>query len=114
MPARPRLRGLPSGTVYTLTGGVHLFPEGADSGRSRAFGRSRPFPPEVGREAAPGARRRRQPLRDMARRGEGGAAPTGPVGPPAACTKGLPRKGPCERRRLKALVSEQLSQDLLR
>ncbi|XP_059544790.1 BTB/POZ domain-containing protein 8 isoform X3 [Myotis daubentonii] len=50
----------------------------------------------------------------MARRGEGGAAPTAPVGPPAACTPGLPRKGPCERRRLKALVSEQLSQDLLR
>ncbi|XP_054577330.1 BTB/POZ domain-containing protein 8 [Eptesicus fuscus] len=50
----------------------------------------------------------------MARRGEGGAAPAGLGGSPAACTKGLPRKGPCERRRLKALVSEQLSQDLLR
>ncbi|XP_077928888.1 BTB/POZ domain-containing protein 8 isoform X2 [Halichoerus grypus] len=50
----------------------------------------------------------------MAGCGEGGAAPVVPLGSPGVCTKGLQRKGPCERRRLKAVVSEQLSQDLLR
>ncbi|XP_020945900.1 uncharacterized protein KIAA1107 homolog isoform X4 [Sus scrofa] len=45
----------------------------------------------------------------MARCGEGGAAPVVPPGSP-----GVGRKGPCERRRLKAAVAEQLSQDLLR
>nr|KAF6443184.1 BTB domain containing 8 [Molossus molossus] len=50
----------------------------------------------------------------MARCGEGGAAPIVQLGSPGVCSKGLPRKGPCERRRLKALVSEQLGQDLLR
>ncbi|KAL1791022.1 BTB POZ containing [Sigmodon hispidus] len=39
---------------------------------------------------------------------EGVAIPAGPG------RKGLPRKGPGERRRLKALVSEQLSRDVLR
>nr|XP_020831098.1 BTB/POZ domain-containing protein 8 isoform X3 [Phascolarctos cinereus] len=42
----------------------------------------------------------------MARCGAGGA---GPRGPPGACKKGV-----AERRRLRAKVSEQLSQDLLR
>ncbi|XP_073752409.1 BTB/POZ domain-containing protein 8 isoform X3 [Callorhinus ursinus] len=50
----------------------------------------------------------------MAGCGEGGAAPVVPLGSPGVCSKGLQRKGPCERRRLKAVVSEQLSQDLLR
>ncbi|XP_034873932.1 BTB/POZ domain-containing protein 8 isoform X1 [Mirounga leonina] len=50
----------------------------------------------------------------MAGCGGGGAAPVVPLGSPGVCTKGLQRKGPCERRRLKAVVSEQLSQDLLR
>ncbi|XP_005385113.1 PREDICTED: uncharacterized protein KIAA1107 homolog isoform X2 [Chinchilla lanigera] len=50
----------------------------------------------------------------MARRKEGSAGPAGLPGPPGVCSKGLQRKGPCERRRLKAMVSEQLSQDLLR
>ncbi|XP_038397312.1 BTB/POZ domain-containing protein 8 isoform X5 [Canis lupus familiaris] len=50
----------------------------------------------------------------MAGCGEGSAAPAVLLGSPAVCSKGLQRKGPCERRRLKAVVSEQLSQDLLR
>ncbi|ELW72629.1 hypothetical protein TREES_T100001395 [Tupaia chinensis] len=50
----------------------------------------------------------------MARCGERGAAPGSLLGSPGVCSKGLPKKGPCERRRLKAVVSEQLSQDLLR
>ncbi|KAM6167522.1 BTB/POZ domain-containing protein 8 [Erethizon dorsatum] len=50
----------------------------------------------------------------MARREEGSAAPLVLLGSPGVCSKGLQRKGPCERRRLKAMVSEQLSQDLLR
>lgn len=54
------------------------------------------------------------PLRDMARCGEGSTTPVVLVGSPAPCSKGLQRKGLCERRRLKAMVSEQLSQDLLR
>uniref|UniRef100_A0A452R685 BTB/POZ domain-containing protein 8 n=1 Tax=Ursus americanus TaxID=9643 RepID=A0A452R685_URSAM len=50
----------------------------------------------------------------MAGCGEGGAVPVVLLGSPGVCSKGLQRKGPCERRRLKAVVSEQLSQDLLR
>ncbi|XP_055441114.1 BTB/POZ domain-containing protein 8 isoform X3 [Bubalus kerabau] len=50
----------------------------------------------------------------MARCGEDSAPPGVPLGSPGVCSKGLQRKGPCERRRLKAMVSEQLSQDLLR
>ncbi|XP_065764884.1 BTB/POZ domain-containing protein 8 isoform X4 [Muntiacus reevesi] len=50
----------------------------------------------------------------MARCGEDGAPPGVLLGSPGVCSKGLQRKGPCERRRLKAMVSEQLSQDLLR
>lgn len=50
----------------------------------------------------------------MAGCGDGGAAPTAPLGSPGVCGKGLQRKGPSERRRLKAKVAEQLSQDLLR
>nr|XP_036854127.1 BTB/POZ domain-containing protein 8 isoform X2 [Manis javanica] len=50
----------------------------------------------------------------MARCGEGSAAPAVILGSPGVCSKELQRKGPCERRRLKAMVSEQLSQDLLR
>ncbi|XP_012585511.1 PREDICTED: BTB/POZ domain-containing protein 8 [Condylura cristata] len=50
----------------------------------------------------------------MARCGEGAAAPGVLLGSPRVCSKGLQRKGPCERRRLKATVSEQLSRDLLR
>ncbi|EAW73104.1 BTB (POZ) domain containing 8, isoform CRA_c [Homo sapiens] len=50
----------------------------------------------------------------MARCGEGSAAPMVLLGSAGVCSKGLQRKGPCERRRLKATVSEQLSQDLLR
>ncbi|XP_011353942.2 uncharacterized protein KIAA1107 homolog isoform X2 [Pteropus vampyrus] len=50
----------------------------------------------------------------MARCGEGSATPVVLLGSPGVCSKGLQRKGPCERRRLKAMVSEQLSQDLLR
>ncbi|XP_037354371.1 BTB/POZ domain-containing protein 8 [Talpa occidentalis] len=50
----------------------------------------------------------------MARCGEGTAAPGVPLGSPGGCGKGLQRKGPCERRRLKATVSEQLCRDLLR
>ncbi|KAF6109312.1 KIAA1107 [Phyllostomus discolor] len=50
----------------------------------------------------------------MARCGEGSAATLVPWGSPGDCSKGLQRKGQYERRRLKALVSEQLSQDLLR
>uniref|UniRef100_A0A8C3WER2 BTB/POZ domain-containing protein 8 n=1 Tax=Catagonus wagneri TaxID=51154 RepID=A0A8C3WER2_9CETA len=50
----------------------------------------------------------------MAGCGEGSAAPAVPPGSPGVGRKGVPRKGPCERRRLKAVVSEQLSQDLLR
>uniref|UniRef100_A0A9L0REJ0 BTB/POZ domain-containing protein 8 n=1 Tax=Equus caballus TaxID=9796 RepID=A0A9L0REJ0_HORSE len=50
----------------------------------------------------------------MARCGEGSAAPMGLLASPGVCSKGLQRKGPCERRRLQAMVSEQLSQDLLR
>ncbi|XP_073932586.1 BTB/POZ domain-containing protein 8 isoform X3 [Castor canadensis] len=42
------------------------------------------------------------------------SAPEVLLGLPGVCSKGLQRKGPCERRRLKAMVSEQLSQDLLR
>ncbi|XP_058394491.1 BTB/POZ domain-containing protein 8 isoform X2 [Diceros bicornis minor] len=50
----------------------------------------------------------------MARCGAGSAAPVVLLGSPGVCSKGLQRKGPCERRRLKAMVSEQLSQDLVR
>nr|XP_012646352.1 uncharacterized protein KIAA1107 isoform X1 [Microcebus murinus] len=50
----------------------------------------------------------------MARCGEASAAPVVLQGSPGACRRGLQRKGSCERRRLKALVSEQLSRDLLR
>ncbi|XP_008066466.1 BTB/POZ domain-containing protein 8 [Carlito syrichta] len=50
----------------------------------------------------------------MAGRGGRGAAPGVLLGSPGVCRKGVQRKGPCERRRLKAKVSEQLSQDLLR
>ncbi|XP_019482538.1 PREDICTED: uncharacterized protein KIAA1107-like isoform X1 [Hipposideros armiger] len=50
----------------------------------------------------------------MARCGQGSTVPVVLLEPPAVCSKGLQRKGMCERRRLKAMVSEQLSQDLLR
>uniref|UniRef100_A0A2K6L829 BTB domain-containing protein n=1 Tax=Rhinopithecus bieti TaxID=61621 RepID=A0A2K6L829_RHIBE len=50
----------------------------------------------------------------MARCGEGSSAPVVLLRSTGVCSKGLQRKGPCERRRLKATVSEQLSQDLLR
>ncbi|XP_043733238.1 BTB/POZ domain-containing protein 8 isoform X2 [Cervus elaphus] len=50
----------------------------------------------------------------MARCGEDSAPPGVLLGSPGVCSKGLQKKGPCERRRLKAMVSEQLSQDLLR
>ncbi|XP_006882538.1 PREDICTED: LOW QUALITY PROTEIN: BTB/POZ domain-containing protein 8 [Elephantulus edwardii] len=50
----------------------------------------------------------------MARYEEGSAAPVVVLGSSGACSKGLQRKGPCERRRLKVMLSEQLSQDLLR
>ncbi|XP_024421306.3 BTB/POZ domain-containing protein 8 isoform X2 [Desmodus rotundus] len=50
----------------------------------------------------------------MARCGEGSGATMVLWGSPGDCSKGLQRKGQCERRRLKALVSEKLSQDLLR
>lgn len=51
---------------------------------------------------------------DMAHCGAGGAAPAGLLRSPGLGRKGLPRKGPGERRRLKAVVSEQLSRDVLR
>ncbi|XP_042636243.1 BTB/POZ domain-containing protein 8 [Orycteropus afer afer] len=50
----------------------------------------------------------------MARCGEDSAAPVVILGSSGVCSKGLPRKGLCERRRLKEILSEQLSQDLLR
>ncbi|XP_061042298.1 BTB/POZ domain-containing protein 8 isoform X1 [Eubalaena glacialis] len=50
----------------------------------------------------------------MARCGEYSVAPVVLLESPGVCSKGLQRKGPSERRRLKAMVSEQLSQDLLR
>ncbi|XP_028638226.1 BTB/POZ domain-containing protein 8 isoform X2 [Grammomys surdaster] len=50
----------------------------------------------------------------MAHCGAGGAAPAGLLRSPGLDRKGLPRKGPGERRRLKAVVSEQLSRDVLR
>ncbi|XP_004619984.2 BTB/POZ domain-containing protein 8 isoform X1 [Sorex araneus] len=50
----------------------------------------------------------------MARCGEGSADAGVLPGPPGVCSKGVHRKGPWERRRLKALLSEQLCQDLLR
>ncbi|XP_053511571.1 BTB/POZ domain-containing protein 8 isoform X3 [Artibeus jamaicensis] len=50
----------------------------------------------------------------MARCGAGSAATAVLWGSPGDGSKGLQRKGQCERRRLKALVAEQLSQDLLR
>ncbi|XP_049474377.1 BTB/POZ domain-containing protein 8 isoform X2 [Panthera uncia] len=50
----------------------------------------------------------------MARCGEGSATPVVLLRSPGVCSKGLQKKGPCERRRLKAVISEQLSQDLLR
>ncbi|XP_064138356.1 BTB/POZ domain-containing protein 8 isoform X4 [Loxodonta africana] len=50
----------------------------------------------------------------MARCGEDSAAPVVILGSPGVCNKGFQRRGPYERRRLKAMVSEQLSQDLLR
>lgn len=73
--------------------------------------RSETPPRPRGGEGRPGAgpRGRRRAGWDMARCGEGGAAPVVPPGSP-----GVGRKGPCERRRLKAAVAEQLSQDLLR
>ncbi|XP_031193051.1 AP2-interacting clathrin-endocytosis protein isoform X3 [Mastomys coucha] len=50
----------------------------------------------------------------MAHCGAGGAALAGFPRSPGLGTKGLPRKGPGERRRLKAAVSEQLCGDVLR
>uniref|UniRef100_A0A1L1SR23 BTB domain containing 8 n=1 Tax=Mus musculus TaxID=10090 RepID=A0A1L1SR23_MOUSE len=50
----------------------------------------------------------------MAHCGAGGAAPVALLSSPGHGRKGLPRKGPGERRRLKAAVSEQLSRDVLR
>ncbi|KAI6052606.1 BTB/POZ domain-containing protein 8 isoform X1 [Marmota monax] len=50
----------------------------------------------------------------MARCEEGATVPVALLGSPGVCSKGLQRKGLCERRRLKATVSEQLSQDMLR
>ncbi|KAG8511060.1 AP2-interacting clathrin-endocytosis protein [Galemys pyrenaicus] len=50
----------------------------------------------------------------MARCVESAAAPGALLGSSGVCSKGLQRKGPCERRRLKAMVSEQLCRDLLR
>ncbi|XP_064227209.1 BTB/POZ domain-containing protein 8 isoform X2 [Aotus nancymaae] len=50
----------------------------------------------------------------MAGCGEGDAARTALPGSAEVCSQGLQRKGRCERRRLKAMTSEQLSQDLLR
>ncbi|XP_047375802.1 BTB/POZ domain-containing protein 8 isoform X2 [Sciurus carolinensis] len=50
----------------------------------------------------------------MARCEEGDAVPLVLLGSPGVCSKGLQRKGLCEWRRLKAMVSEQLSQDMLR
>ncbi|XP_069863748.1 BTB/POZ domain-containing protein 8 isoform X2 [Dipodomys merriami] len=50
----------------------------------------------------------------MARCEEGGASPTALVGSPGVCGEGLQRKGPRERRRLKATESERLGGDLLR
>ncbi|XP_076976396.1 BTB/POZ domain-containing protein 8 isoform X2 [Tamandua tetradactyla] len=49
----------------------------------------------------------------MARCREGIPPPVVLLGAPGVCSKGLQGKGSCERRRLKAMVSEQLSQDLL-
>ncbi|CAH6880588.1 Btbd8 [Phodopus roborovskii] len=43
-----------------------------------------------------------------------GATPAVPLRSPGPCPKGLSRKGPGERRRLKVVVSEQLSRDVLR
>ncbi|XP_048207916.1 BTB/POZ domain-containing protein 8 isoform X2 [Perognathus longimembris pacificus] len=45
---------------------------------------------------------------------EGGAPPAGLVGSPGVCGEGLQKKGPRERRRLKATESERLGGDLLR
>ncbi|XP_075414504.1 BTB/POZ domain-containing protein 8 isoform X1 [Tenrec ecaudatus] len=50
----------------------------------------------------------------MARCGEGGEPPGVFLGSSGVCSKGLQRKGSWERRRLKATVSEQLRQDVLR
>ncbi|XP_052054695.1 BTB/POZ domain-containing protein 8 isoform X2 [Apodemus sylvaticus] len=50
----------------------------------------------------------------MAHCGAGGGAPAGLLRSPELGRKGMPRKGPGERRRLKAAVSEQLSSDVLR
>ncbi|XP_032772341.1 BTB/POZ domain-containing protein 8 [Rattus rattus] len=50
----------------------------------------------------------------MAHCGAGGLAPAGLPRSPGLGRKGLPRKGSGERRRLKAVVSEQLSRDVLR
>uniref|UniRef100_A0A8C2N405 BTB/POZ domain-containing protein 8 n=1 Tax=Cricetulus griseus TaxID=10029 RepID=A0A8C2N405_CRIGR len=50
----------------------------------------------------------------MAHCAAGGATPAVPPGSPGAGRKGLSRKGPGERRRLKTMVSEQLSRDVLR
>ncbi|XP_074237538.1 BTB/POZ domain-containing protein 8 isoform X3 [Saimiri boliviensis] len=50
----------------------------------------------------------------MAGCGGGSAARSVLLGSAEVGSKGLQRKGQCERRRLKALVSERLSQDLLR
>nr|XP_026258904.1 BTB/POZ domain-containing protein 8 [Urocitellus parryii] len=50
----------------------------------------------------------------MARCEEGATVSVALLGSPGVCSKGLQRKGLCERRRLKATVSEQLSQDMLR
>ncbi|XP_076403047.1 BTB/POZ domain-containing protein 8 isoform X2 [Peromyscus maniculatus bairdii] len=50
----------------------------------------------------------------MAHCAAGGAAPAALLRSPGPGRKGPPRKGPGERRRLKAVVSEQLSRDVLR
>ncbi|XP_040589391.1 BTB/POZ domain-containing protein 8 isoform X2 [Mesocricetus auratus] len=50
----------------------------------------------------------------MAHYAAGGATPAVPPRSPGAGRKGLSRKGPGERRRLKAVVSEQLRSDVLR
>ncbi|XP_029416349.1 AP2-interacting clathrin-endocytosis protein isoform X2 [Nannospalax galili] len=50
----------------------------------------------------------------MACCGAGSTAPAVPLRSPGVGSKGLQRKGPWERRRLKAAVAEQLSRDVLR
>lgn len=50
----------------------------------------------------------------MAHCAAGGAPPAVLPRSPGLGRKGVPRKGPGERRKLKAVVSEQLSRDVLR